>query len=125
MNLKLDFIDKDKFYKIDDDTRELIKEFRSGLKATLPTYNSSMILFRTILIHFANDLCDESPQNFSEAIDIIDKEVDFTYDFYKKLHKIKKLSNEITHNYKVLYGGDEEYINDAWDFIKWMVEEIL
>lgn len=115
-----------KFNLLDDDTRELMKEFKAGLFSKCPTYNGSMMLFRTILTHFAADLNGGmNPQTFNKAIDMIDEKVDFTYDYYNELFKLKKISNEIVHDFKVLKHGDEAILNDAWEFIKWMVEDII
>ncbi len=120
-----------KLKKLEENTRELVKEFYSSLNANFSNYTAAMLLFRPLLLHLANDYNESKYgrtyefRNFQEAIDDLNDELNLNTWYYDLLTNIKNTVNEINHDYKVLYSGDEKIIEDTWEFIRWMVEEVL
>lgn len=105
----------------------IIEEFRRGLLISKPTYNSSIILFRTILIHICNEIDTNNLEEvthfgFSDALKYIDSKTDLDKNELNKVWRHKNLSNRVTHNLEVLTKEHEEVFYDLWDFIKYLVE---
>lgn len=113
--------------RVSKDTMVIIEEFRRGLLISKPTYNSSIILFRTILIHICNEIDTNNLEEvthfgFSEALKYIDSKTDLDKNELNKVWRHKNLSNRVTHNLEVLTKEHEEVFYDLWDFIKYLVE---
>ncbi len=125
MKLNLPSINAEDLDLVNEDTKILIKEFRSSLSSKYPCYNGAMLLFRPILMHFAADISHEKAKSFNEAIDALGRRINFNEQYLNILKRTKNIVNNVNHNYEVLEAGDEIIINVAWDFIKFMVEEVL
>ncbi len=125
MELNLPSINAEDLDLVNEDTKVLIKEFRSSLSAKYPCYNGAMLLFRPILMHFAADISHEKSKTFNEAIDTLGHRVNLNNQYLDILKRTKNIVNNVNHNYEILEIGDEIIINVAWDFIKFMVEEVL
>ncbi len=127
----LERIESNKLSTLDENTKELVKEFHSAINAKYPNYNAAMLLFRPLLLHFTKDYSIryynriEKFPNFEKAINYLNDELNLKNWYYNLLLDIKNIVNEINHDFKVLCSGDEEIIENTWDFIKWMVETQL
>lgn len=113
--------------RVSKDTMVIIEEFRRGLLISKPTYNSSIILFRTILIHICNEIDTNNLEEvthfgFSDALKYIDSKTELDKNELNKVWRHKNLSNRVTHNLEVLTKEHEEVFYDLWDFIKYLVE---
>lgn len=129
MGLFLPKIKEEAFINLPKNTKILIKEFREGLTTKFKTYTSSVLLFRPLLIHFANKIYGHKNvpiHSYSHAIELLDKKIGFSKEYRNFLVELKNIANAINHDMLAMVPNkNDDIVNGMWDFIKWMCEKIL
>ena len=108
-----------------DNTRELVKEMNNCLYGKgYPLYNAAMLLFRPILVHVLYDLTNESANhmNYEQIIKELDDKNIIDGEITKLAYEHKHISNEVNHNFEVLFDDQHFVAEEAYKIIKYIIE---
>ncbi len=112
---------------IPEDTRELVIEmYMSITDERYPSYNAAMLLYRPILVHILKDAGHERywEYDYSKIINIICSEHSIPEHYKEKMFAMKSFVNKINHNCAVVLDDDRKLVEDSWEIIRELVEEI-